>query len=86
MALYLRATAALLTSLGRLPLIPKFLAPGLPGNCSAYNSFILLIRQRSLPNARLFVDVGANQDDFANAAGMCFPDARVRVVEPLPKM
>lgn len=85
--LYLRAAASLRSPLWLgLPLVPKSLYSGFPGNRAAYNSFILLIRQLGLSDARLIVDVGANCGDFALAASTCFPEAQIFVVEPLPKM
>jgi FkbM family methyltransferase len=86
-ALYLQAAAALRSPHWTgLPLIPKSLGNGIPFSRSAYNSFIIWIRQLALPAARVVVDVGANHGDFANAATTFFPEAEVLLVEPLPKM
>jgi FkbM family methyltransferase len=85
--LYFRAAAALRSpNWPGLPLIPKPFGSGFPGNRSEYNSFILWIKKLGLPAAQRIVDVGANQGDFARAAGACFPGAEVLVAEPLPKM
>ncbi|MFZ1073958.1 MAG: FkbM family methyltransferase [Verrucomicrobiia bacterium] len=85
--LYLQAAAALRSPHWRgLPLIPKSLCPGVPYSRHACNSFIIWIKQLDLPSAKLIVDVGANHGDFANAASIWFPDAKVVVAEPLPKM
>jgi FkbM family methyltransferase len=87
MVLYVQAATALRSTHWQgFPLVPKSLCANVPHSRSAYNSFIIWIKQLSLPSARVIVDVGANHGDFANAASTCFPKADVMVVEPLPKM
>jgi FkbM family methyltransferase len=86
-ALYLQAAAALRSpNWTGLPLAPKSLGNGIPFSRSAYNSFIIWIKQLALPSARVAIDVGANHGDFASAATTCFPEANIILVEPLPKM
>jgi FkbM family methyltransferase len=68
-----------------LPLIPKRLSAALPHNRASYNEFLLWIRQSiQLRDADIVFDVGANHGDFALAASVCFPRARVFLFEPLP--
>lgn len=86
-ALYVQAAAALRSpNWNGLPLVPKSLGRGLPFSRSAYNSFVVWIKQLALSSAGVVFDVGANHGDFARAASACLPQARVILVEPLPKM
>ena len=69
-----------------LPLIPKSLWPGAPYNRTLFNEFVSWIDRLQLPGAEWVMDVGANHGDFAQAAGVLFPGARVVLVEPLPPL
>lgn len=86
LGLYLRAARETKSINWRgLPLIPKRLSSALPRNRASYNEFVLWIRQSiQLPEAQIIFDVGANHGDFALAASVCFPHARVFLFEPLP--
>ncbi len=86
-ALYLHAAVALRSPHWTgLPLLPRSLSGDGPHSRSAYNSFIAWIKYLALPSATTIVDVGANHGDFARAANVWFPDAKILLVEPLPKM
>jgi FkbM family methyltransferase len=69
-----------------LPLIPKSICPGAPGNREAFNQFVLWIHRLQLPRVNQVVDVGANHGDFSLAASALHPKARVLLVEPLPAL
>lgn len=86
LGLYLRAARETKSINWRgLPLIPKRLSPALPRNRASYNEFVLWIRQSiHLREADIIFDVGANHGDFALAASVCYPRARVFLFEPLP--
>ena len=84
---FFRAASALQAiHLRGLPIIPKCLWPAVPTNRTLYNEFILWIKALGLPSACWIVDVGANHGDFAQAASTVFPDAKVLLIEPLPKL
>ena len=88
LGLYFRAARAMRSINWRgLPLIPRWLIPGLPHRPAAYNEFLLWIRKSfQLRDASIIFDVGANHGDFAQAASACFPKATVFLFEPLPDL
>lgn len=53
---------------------------------AAYNSFIVWIADLKLDSAATVIDIGANHGDFAAAAGDIFPQAKIFLAEPLPRM
>ncbi len=83
LALYFQAAAARRSLHCRgLPLLPKRSLH----SRAAYNSFIVWIAQLKLKSAATIIDIGANHGDFAAAAGDIFPQAKIFLAEPLPRM
>jgi len=87
LVLYAKAASALRSlNMTGLPLIPKKIFPNAPYNRSAYNTFVLWIKELGLSNVDRVFDVGANHGDFARSVSACFPSAYISLFEPLPAL